>query len=345
MSNTTIILAIDCGGTKCEMLAVDAETAEVIREVRHQADRLPPDCRPKQIFGGIGRTPELLNYCLNEALGDMVFDRLLVTSNVTKETLDDMLAEHGMTAANYLTVGETLSALFSENQTWGIAIAAGTGTVGTAWLPSGESLLIDGVGPVVGDWGSAYSIGLDFLRRSFRKQSYQHEPLEEMQRICAHCDAFPGTERSEGERPLVENSRRVAQYIYKYTDRSVTASLARICGECAQQGSELAKEVLLKAGNDLAESVLLAANCLGFATMKRFPVVASGSVLRKNDIVFEAMRRRLATEMPQADVIQAQRPQVCGQIVGMLKKLYPPDGGMFINQFFENYHKFKTKQR
>jgi LDH2 family malate/lactate/ureidoglycolate dehydrogenase len=34
MSNRTVILAIDSGGTKCEMLAVDAATGDIIREVR-----------------------------------------------------------------------------------------------------------------------------------------------------------------------------------------------------------------------------------------------------------------------------------------------------------------------
>ena len=51
MSNRTVILAIDSGGTKCEMLAVDAATGDIIREVRHQAGSLPAACRPKENFG------------------------------------------------------------------------------------------------------------------------------------------------------------------------------------------------------------------------------------------------------------------------------------------------------
>ncbi len=124
MSNRTVILAIDSGGTKCEMLAVDAATGEVVGEVRHQADSLPPACRPKQNFGGAGRTSEVLGYCLDEMLDGLDFQKLLPTGNVSKEMVGKELERHGLTAEDYQPVGEIDGVFYSEAMTWGIAISA-----------------------------------------------------------------------------------------------------------------------------------------------------------------------------------------------------------------------------
>ncbi|MBR4899463.1 MAG: hypothetical protein IKZ46_00855 [Victivallales bacterium] len=360
MSNRTVILAIDSGGTKCEMLAVDAATGEVVREVRHQADSLPAACRPKQNFGGAGRTSEVLGYCLDEMLDGLDFQKLLPTGNVSKEMVEKELERHGLTAEDYQPVGEIDGVFYSEAMTWGIAISAGTGTVGMVWPPKEKQadgpllngrvadvvqfansgrLLIDAVGPLLGDWGSAYSIGLDFLRRAYREQESQTEPLAEMQAICAHLDAFSGIERKPDEKKLTDNYRHLSHFIYTYTDRSIIASLSRVCGDCAKNGSELAESVLLSAGSDLAESVIRAAKRSGIAKMD-FPVLASGSVLMNDDIVYGAMKERLEREMPQAKLIRAARPQVCGQIVARFMKMDPVNYRIVMLNFFAKYHDY-----
>ena len=367
MSNRTVILAIDSGGTKCEMLAVDAATGEIIREVRHQADSLPAACRPKENFGGAGRTAEVLGFCLDEMLDGLDFQKLLPTGNVSKEMVEKELARHGLTIDDYQPVGEIDGVFYSEAMTWGIAISAGTGTVGMVWPPKDKRqtdaagpllngrvadvvqfankgrLLIDAVGPLLGDWGSAYSIGLDFLRRTYREQESQAEPLAEMQAICAHLDAFSGIERKPDEKKLSDNYRHLSHFIYTYTDRSIIASLSRVCGDCAKAGSELAENVLLSAGSDLAESVIRAAKRSGIAKMD-FPVLASGSVLMNDDIVFAAMKERLEREMPQAHLIRAPRPQVCGQVVARFMKLDPVNYRAVMLDFFANYHNIHNKK-
>ncbi len=364
MSNRTVILAIDSGGTKCEMLAVDAATGEIIREVRHQADSLPAACRPKENFGGAGRTAEVLGYCLDEILEGLDFQKILPTGNVSREMVGKELARHGLTAEDYQPIGEIDGVFYSEAMTWGIAISAGTGTVGMVWPPKEKQsdgpllngrvadvvqfsnsgrLLIDAVGPLLGDWGSAYSIGLDFLRRAYREQESQNEPLAEMQAICAHLDAFSGIERKPDEKKLSDNYRYLSHFIYTYTDRSVIASLSRICGDCAKNGSELAKNVLLSAGSDLAESVIRAARRSGIDKMD-FPVLASGSVLMNDDMVFAAMKERLEREMPQARLIRARRPQVCGQVVARFMKLDPVNYRAVMLDFFANYQHIHNKK-
>ena len=141
----------------------------------------------------------------------------------------------------------------------------------------------------------------------------------------------------------MDNYREMSHFVYTYTDRSVIASLSRVCGDCAKNGSKLAENVLLSAGSDLAESVIRAAKRSGIAKMD-FPVLASGSVLMNDDIVFGAMKERLEREMPQANLIRATRPQVCGQIVARFMKLYPTNYRAFILDFFKNYHKIHNKK-
>ena len=142
---------------------------------------------------------------------------------------------------------------------------------------------------------------------------------------------------------LVDNYRYLSHFIYTYTDRSIIASLSRVCSDCAKNGSALAENVLLTAGSDLAESVIRAAKRSGIAKMD-FPVLASGSVLMNDDIVFGAMKERLEREMPQAKLIRAPRPQVCGQVVAKFMKLDPVNYRAVMLDFFANYHNIHNKK-
>ena len=115
------------------------------------------------------------------------------------------------------------------------------------------------------------------------------------------------------------------------------------CGDCAKNGSALAENVLLTAGSDLAESVIRAAKRSDIAKMD-FPVLASGSVLMNDDIVFGAMKERLEREMPQAKLIRAPRPQVCGQVVAKFMKMDPTNYRAVMLNFFTNYHNIHNKK-
>jgi hypothetical protein len=75
-----------------------------------------------------------------------------------------------------------------------------------------------------------------------------------------------------------------------------------------------------------------------------FPVLASGSVLMNDDMVFAAMKERLEREMPQAKLIRAPRPQVCGQVVAKFMKLDPVNYRAVMLDFFANYHNIHNKK-
>ena len=358
--NGTVILAADIGGSKCEILAVDANTGDVIKEIRQQADLLPAECQPKQNFGGAGRSKEMLSYCMGKMLGKLSFSGILPCGNMPREMFFAAIPPNMKMLDDYLHVGEAEGVLCSEDLTWGMILAAGTGTIGMTWLPDGRTRLIDAAGPILGDWGSGYYIGHQFLRLSYREQESQIEPLDEMKAICEHLDAYPGIAqkpnehditaypgyvRKANEQTLTENYNRLNPFVYVHNDRSIIASLSQVCDNCAKKGSTLARRVLQDAADNLAETAIRASKRNGFDKMESFPLVASGSVLMNNTFVFNIFNKRLEADLPIAKVIRATRPQVCGQIVKRFRSMNLPDYQARMAHFFESYRNRKQLNR
>ena len=62
------------------------------------------------------------------------------------------------------------------------------------------------------------------------------------------------------------------------------------------------------------------------------------------DALFAAMKDRLEREMPQASLIRARRPQVCGQVVARFMKLDPVNYRAVMLDFFANYQHIHNKK-
>ena len=171
----------------------------------------------------------------------------------------------------------------------GIFVIAGTGSNIVGRCSDGTRLTAGGWGPVVGDEGSGSWIGVEAIRAALRARDrgYPTELLSEIQR-------FWGL-KSLGELIAKANHR----------SRTNFAELTTVVASCAEQGDRIAVRVLDRAGEDLADQVLLVA-----AKMRRVrcaeedtsQLCFTGSVLGKIDRVRNAMVARLATEAPQMRV-------------------------------------------
>ncbi len=207
----------------------------------------------------------------------------------------------------------------------GILIIAGTGSNAIGRSADGSCCGAGGWGPVLGDEGSGYWIGLEAIRGALRAQDRAPG--------CANPDASPSTLLGEiqahwhlaslGDLVALANLRAPSST----SAPPDFAALAPVVARCAAQGDGLAAEILQRAGEELAEFVGLVAGKMNLPAgaglspnanlgprVARLEIAFTGSVLALIAPVRDAMVARLAVTLPGARV----RPDAVDSLDGAL---------------------------
>ena len=176
---------------------------------------------------------------MEELLGGLGFERLLING-------DMVIAHAGALGARA-----------------GVVALSGTGSCVLGIGINGERVKVGGWGPIYGDEGSAYRIGEMSLRAAARAYDGRGPATALVQSIP----------HALGVSDFSETVLRV--YVQAMEPREI-AALSRVAYETADAGDEVAREIFLRAGDELAESVGAALRQLEFAEML---VSYQGSVL------------------------------------------------------------------
>jgi glucosamine kinase len=309
----SLYLAIDAGGTKTECLLADDRrilarastgTVKLMRVSEEEAT-----ARLQSIL-------EKVASVANVSLGGVTrtcFGLAGVSSPPVRAWAHQIVP--AMVAGEFLLVGDeeiALAAAFKGGP--GILVIAGTGSNIIGRDSSGKLFGAGGWGPVLGDEGSGYWIGLEALRAALRAQDRigldgisscllrdieVHWELDSVAELVAMANL-----RSGARRPAPD-----------------FASLAPVVARCAEDGDALAAGVLERAGEELADQVILvyrkmtarpATRKLTLAGSPPAPthsaealeigVAYTGSVLAQITPVRTAMIARLAASLPTARV-------------------------------------------
>jgi N-acetylglucosamine kinase-like BadF-type ATPase len=286
-------LALDAGGTKTDALLADesrvlargsADTIKLLRTTPEEAEaRLSALLEELSAKAGVP-----LSKITRTCMGIAGFSTGLV-SRWSQQTL----ARH--VSGEILLCGDeeiALDAVFPG--TPGILVIAGTGSNVIGRCSNGSLHGAGGWGPVLGDEGSGYWIGIEAVRSALRAQDrhvnscmladiQKHWGLDSLQDLVAMANRQPAPD---------------------------FASLARVVAECAAGGDALAQSVLQRAGEELAGFVTLvhskmqAAECEEPATTETSLGVAyTGSVLTHIAPVRAAMAAALKSAMPTAKIL------------------------------------------
>ncbi|HWM34819.1 MAG TPA: BadF/BadG/BcrA/BcrD ATPase family protein [Pseudolysinimonas sp.] len=152
----------------------------------------------------------------------------------------------------------------------GVAVTAGTGSVILAVGADGFVHRVDGDGPLLGDRGSGYAIGLAGLRVGMRV-----------------------VDGLDGSSVLAEELRReygtaddaVRSVHGSSTPTKLIAAFSRNVARAAERGDPMATAIWRHAGADLARGVLAAARRAGLADS--FEVATSGGLFRVGSLLSE----------------------------------------------------------
>lgn len=154
---------------------------------------------------------------------------------------------------------------------------AGTGAVTYVCSPD-ELIRVSGWGPLVGDEGSGYDLGLHAVRLVMR-MSDKREPMEEdfVRTIFGHFG--------------VETRRELRRFLDQCGDqRSTVASVAKQVFVLYERGSAAAEKLLIRTADEIALAVSTAAR---EGSAGSYPVVFSGSLVRKESALIPMLKERL----------------------------------------------------
>jgi N-acetylglucosamine kinase-like BadF-type ATPase len=300
----SLFLAIDAGGTKTQCALADDErvlaraqtgtvklmrVAEAEATARMEAMLAEVAAAAGVSLGSVTRTCMGLAGFTSEAA--RAWARRVIGANVGGELIlvgDEEIA---------------LDAAFQGGP--GILVIAGTGAIAMGRAGSGQLFTAGGFGPVLGDEGSGYWIGLEAIRAALRAQ----DRLPLMHDEAAHEWGTRGVSTCllrEIERHWGLGS--TSELIAMGNQRSPSpdfAALAPVVARCAEAGDVLAAGILERAGEELAELVGLVFQKMGTGSAAEVGVAFTGSVLGRIGAVRAAMVARLAVSVPRARVREA----------------------------------------
>lgn len=290
-------LGIDGGGSNCDAILVD-QTASVVGRGRggSTVELYDP---PSVVQASYVRA-------ISEALAPVRAAEFWVAGHLPQGGPWQQLSRFG-TVVHHRTVGETEVAFATVQKEWGVIVLSGTGSFVHALTPDGRALHWGGLGPMLGDYGSAYEIGLSALRAAFASNwsvSYRTSLAEVVPRALGAADLD-----------------EVFRLVYgENLGRRMIASVAEAVDREAAAGDRVSENCLRKAADELAELAVGIIRELDLGELA-FPVIASGGVAQKSRIWWTQICSRITAVAPHAHPLVPRLPPAAGAALLALRDM------------------------
>lgn len=284
-----ICAGIDGGGTKVECVLATVHGEVIGRAVGGTVNTN---------FAPVPTVMESFHTAIGGALSEAGVDGSAITivvagSPTDSKVLHEVIAS-GFPKAELVSVGEGRLALAAGGvMRQGVAIISGTGSMAYGRDAAGVEVSVGGWGALLGDEGSAYDIGAEALRAVCRAADGRRPKTRLVERITVRFE--------------LERLRDLSKIAYGPTGltRTQIAALSPLVAALAATGDETAYEILQTAGHRLADQVKTVIRRMGFDKSEVLDVIASGSVLHYNTIVYAVMAESISAGYPLAHVRRA----------------------------------------
>ena len=333
-------LGIDSGKTKIELLLVD-ETGLVLGW--HRQERDSEKCEEGDWFSGL--LDSVLGVGLPEQLtvgtcgwGYYSFYQLLrkrLDEPCAEDVQTDMRRHHEQLRVRNVTEADAIYA--AAGQTYGIAILAGTGSFVEGRTRSGAVLHLGGLGPILGDEGSGFDIGLRALQLSFRNWWKGPE-------WSTLPDAIAATLGLDNLGQGIRDMDLICQlWHFDSLRRSEIAALAWVVNEQARAGDNLSMEILSVVAESLAE---VAANVISELGMgdDNYLVIGAGGVIQGSDDYWNMLCAKIRHLMPNYLPARAPVSLVGGVILHRMQRAGLEVTSEIRKNIKEGLHKYEGGQ-
>jgi N-acetylglucosamine kinase-like BadF-type ATPase len=183
----------------------------------------------------------------------------------------------------------------------GICVNAGTGSMGIGKNELGKIAYASGWGPLAGDEGSGYWIGLNGLRAALRAFDQRGPRTKLLETIFSGLGA--------------DNPIQALQAVYSnQNQRKIVADLCPLVVQCAEQGDSQAVNLIQDAGLELA--LIARAVALQLDLFNQSVEVAPvGNALLRNRLLIQAFERSLKEQMPEALMVASHHNPAVGSLL------------------------------
>jgi N-acetylglucosamine kinase-like BadF-type ATPase len=277
------ILAVDSGGSKCEAILLDTEG----RLLGYSYCRQP---------GVSGRDRRAIEAAVAQAYVTGDFRTLFTVGlwgPLAAAAADGTQPER----VESVPCSEPGTALAQAGLRYGCVLLAGTGAFAHATLEDGRTGHLDGCGPLLGDFGGGYHVGRMALNATVRSDWHPRHQTSLRERILA---------RFSVPTPLALFSLNLFAQ-----DRSVVAALAQLVNQEAEAGDEVARAILVRAAETLAETFRDLVSVLGIAA-RPYAAVGTGSLIRCSDLYWRTLQRQIGAIAPSFTPCRLTQPPVVG---------------------------------
>lgn len=305
------VIGVDGGGTKT-LGAIAKEDGVVLAQTEvgstnHHSNPIETvrgnlDALISNLLHAVGAKPEDVQcICLGMAGVDRPEDKPLIKG---------IIAEF-LPVANCIPVNDAIIALVGGAlRPFGIICISGTGSIAFGVNREEQSARAGGWGHILGDEGSGYMVGLRGLR--------------------AVCRAHDGRTGSTILREVILNhlSLERPEQLLGWTkqiqaSKAEIGALSRLVFDAAEQGDEIAMQILREEAAELSEAVRAVAGKL-FPNDSDFQIVVGGGNLRKSKVYFPLFEAAVAKYLPGVKVIRPEREPVEGAVLYALQQLGKP---------------------
>jgi N-acetylglucosamine kinase-like BadF-type ATPase len=283
-----------------------------------------------------GRSLEIAAAASAEAVGRHTFDELHVAafaSALPAGIIDPDCAQR----VHVWPLTQTQGPLALVGETNGVVVVVGTGALVSGQTRRGRTLALDGLGPILGDFGSGYSIGLQALRATARATMHPGHQTSLKERVFTACELLGRDTLSQIQGGSAETVARQAQTVLMDDkdrlqrlvtfslvpqDRSALASLAKIVDEEARKGDAESIRLLQDAATAIGQTVWDLLDQLQIAE-EDYVLVGTGSVAMNSDVFWDYLCRLIRERAPRLTPTRCPAAPVLGNALCVLRELYP----------------------
>ena len=293
-------LGVDAGGSKCDAILADAD-GQVLGWGRN--DPIAASVVDEQSNRGIGRSAEAASSAIRKAMGPTITACSDLHAAGLEQHVRSVLQTYGSQGGvTHHPFSEFDAALSLAGESCGVVALVGTGAFVAGRTRDGKAVHLDGMGPLLGDWGGGFMIGLAALRAAARSAWHpRHE--------TALAGALPQFKKRKAGDPY-----NPVGYMFADHDRSEIASYASIVNSEADRGDRVAKEILQDAAAELASTALDVAARLGIA-QESYAIVGVGGVIANSSIYWDHLCSRVNQFAPRWTASRSRMPAAMGYVL------------------------------
>jgi N-acetylglucosamine kinase-like BadF-type ATPase len=204
---------------------------------------------------------------------------------------------------------DTMAALRSgTTRSWGVVVVCGTGFNAAGVSPEGKEIIFPALGQISGDWGGGHSLSEEMIRSVMRAWDGRGSPTLLTELVLGALSASS-----------VENL--LSMLYHEQVDSQRLLDLVPLLFDAAEQGDQVAQELVVRMGTEVAVSANALIRRLSM-TDRDVEIVLGGSIFKgRGDLMLNTIDRLVHEVAPEARIVRPHHEPVVGAVLLALEAI------------------------